>query len=108
MKTSFLALTVLLATGLSACAYNKSANIGYVCDDNSNVNTQILNADRIAVSFDGKVIPMTREVSASGARYIGEGYQWWTKGYDATLTKLDAGKAYAEPKGVKCRDTTAD
>lgn len=105
---SLLTLTAILGFSLTACAYNKSPNIGYVCANNQNVNTQVLNSDRLAVSFDGKVVPMTRAVSASGTRYIGEGWQWWVKGYDATLTKLEDGKSYAEPKGVTCRDTTAD
>jgi membrane-bound inhibitor of C-type lysozyme len=41
--------------------------------------------------------------SADGARYTGDGWQWWTKGmHEGSLAALAPGEAIASAAGVAC------
>ena len=43
-------------------------------------------------------------ISADGARYVGDHWQWWTKGmHDAWLSPLRNGETYPSASGVACR-----
>ena len=56
------------------------------------------------LDIDGNRVRMIEGASASGVRYIGGGFQWWTKGLqDATLAPLPDGDAIADDPGTACR-----
>ncbi|HLS19284.1 MAG TPA: MliC family protein [Paracoccaceae bacterium] len=77
--------------------------IRYECADGSVVKARYPAADRAEISHDGQVIEMRIAISGSGARYIGDGWEWWTKGMsEGTLTPLAAGEEVASADGVFC------
>lgn len=67
----------------------------FCCESGEVVTVLPLNANEIVVFFEKEDYKMTRAVSASGARFVGEGLEWWSKGNyietDGFLRKLDDG-----------------
>ncbi|WP_423820528.1 MliC family protein [Salinisphaera sp. SPP-AMP-43] len=63
--------------------------VHYDCDDGEAITVQYPGADHAQVSYQGTTYAMHIAMSADGARYIGDEYEWWTrgtgKGADATL-----------------------
>lgn len=75
----------------------------YACPDGSTVEARYPTPDRAEIIHDGQEINMVIAVSASGARYVGEGWQWWTKGMtEGTLTPLAPGEEIASAEGMLC------
>lgn len=60
----------------------------YECRDGSRISARYPDTDTAVVRYDDDTLPMQIALSASGARYVGAGYEWWTKGSgpDATAT----------------------
>lgn len=88
MKTQLAAL--LSAISVSSLASFASAGGGsgqtvrYICA--GNVRIQATYAGQHArVAVGGRALEMKTGLSASGARYVGGGYTWWTKGHTAEL-----------------------
>ncbi|RWA46736.1 hypothetical protein AU476_35485 [Cupriavidus sp. UYMSc13B] len=54
------------------------------------VNTPSPSWSHISILFriEGKPVLAVSTVSASGARYVGGRYEWWTKGAEGTLRDL--------------------
>lgn len=76
----------------------------YACDDGASVKASYPDADTAVVELDGKAHTLKIAVSASGARYVGDGLQWWTKGMtDGQLSPLKAGEDIASAPGVNCK-----
>jgi membrane-bound inhibitor of C-type lysozyme len=84
----------------------------YLCADGTVVRAEYPEADEDGVlgrggailDIDGNRVRMIEGASASGVRYIGGGFQWWTKGLqDATLSPLPDGDAIADDPGTACR-----
>ncbi len=44
----------------------------------------------VTLEYKGKTIHVTQSISGSGARFLGEGYEWWIKGKNATLSQGDS------------------
>lgn len=86
----------------------KSANADeggtrYRCADGSVVDAVYPDTDTARIVYKGKSITMKVAVSASGARYTGGGWEWWTKGLkDGRLTPLPPGEEIAPPTGIDC------
>jgi len=58
--------------------------------------------NRAVVEIGGVFHTLNIARSGSGARYVGDGLQWWTKGLsEATFAALPAGEEIAPP-GVRC------
>lgn len=55
-----------------------AAAVGYACESGKTVAVTYPNADTARVAYDGRDYVMTSAVSASGARYAGQGLEWWT------------------------------
>lgn len=102
MKLEILTTSVLLLA-LTACASQKPPLMVYQCDNGKGLATQIMSKEHMAVQYEGKVYSMQRKMAASGVRYTGEGYQWWGKGNEGTLTPLPEGKDIATGPGIVCR-----
>lgn len=117
-------LVLFAALALGACAQGLTADsraggateadgsnaaaklVRYECSDGSVVEASYPTVDTAKISHDGEVTEMRIAVSASGARYIGDGWEWWTKGMsEGTLTPLAAGEEIASADSVHC---TAD
>lgn len=63
---------------IEAPAAQNSAAIGYACESGKTVVVAYPDAETARVSYDGKDYVLTSVVSASGARYAGQGLEWWT------------------------------
>ncbi len=64
----------------TAAAFNTSAAQQYYCDSGETVAAIYPNSESAIIEYQGRVYKMNIAVSASGARYVGEGLEWWTKG----------------------------
>lgn len=56
------------------------------------------------VRYKGAKHTMRTAISGSGARYVGDGWQWWTKGFEeGTIAPLKPGETVASAEPVTCR-----
>ncbi|MFP1740726.1 MliC family protein [Lonsdalea quercina] len=72
----------------------------YVCDDGSKLGVMYYNnepnyAALVNIPDKGKIL-MVDVPAASGSRYVGNVYEWWTKGDNGTL------KQVIENKTIEC------
>ena len=68
------------------------------------LNVAYRGSDAAMITYRGETrfLPLAR--SASGARYAGDGWQWWIKGQaEGTLSRLPPGAAVAPGPGVVCK-----
>jgi membrane-bound inhibitor of C-type lysozyme len=77
----------------------------YQCTDGSTITARY--EDNAAMLTKGQESwTLQGAVSASGARYVGQGRQWWTvtrSGVEqATLAQLKPGETYAQDTGLTC------
>ncbi len=65
----------------------------FLCPDGSRIRARfLLKEDAVKLSFPGRKVTIKRGLSASGARYVGSGLEFWSKGDDARVT--EGGKEY--------------
>lgn len=75
----------------------------YRCDDGRSVQASYPGTDTAVLTLDGHPHRLHIARSADGARYVGDHWQWWTKGmHDAFLAPLNPGETYASASGVAC------
>lgn len=60
----------------------------FACKSGKTVEATYPTTETATVVYDGKTIAMKIAVSGSGARYTGDGLEWWTKGNEGTMSKL--------------------
>ena len=69
-----------------------AAAVGYACESGKVVTVTYPDTETARVSYDGRDYVMASAVSASGARYAGQGLEWWTASRDGqesgTLSRL--------------------
>lgn len=98
----------VLATALTAAAAPSAAapagatRAVYDCDDGRLLRVAY-QGPQAWVQLGGRTLAMSQGMSASGARYTGVGWQWWTKGSDGWLAPLAAGETIASAPGVACQ-----
>ena len=63
---------------IEAPAVQDAASVGYACESGKTVVVAYPDAQTARVSYEGKDYGLTSVVSASGARYAGQGLEWWT------------------------------
>ncbi|GAA0243852.1 hypothetical protein GCM10009126_06930 [Rhodanobacter caeni] len=105
-RIPLIALTLLLAGCQSSPPPAPAAvtkTLAYTCDDGRIVRAGYPDTDTAELAFDGKTHHLHIAISGSGARYIGDGWQWWSKGMQAWLAPLKSGESYASAPGVSCR-----
>jgi membrane-bound inhibitor of C-type lysozyme len=77
----------------------------YQCTDGSTVTARYDDGAAMLTKGEEK-LTLQGAVSTSGARYVGQGRQWWTvirSGVEqATLATLKPGETYAQDKGLTC------
>ena len=98
-------LALLLALLAAAAAAQQDAAplaIAYRCDDGTRLQLEYARdrSGRVVATSGSKRWTMTRQVAASGERYVDDqrGLEWWTKGRAGNLTQLASGKT------VRCRE----
>ena len=77
----------------------------YQCDGDRRISVEYINAGATALAvlnLAEETVVAVNVLSASGARYAGGRYEWWTKGDEATLRDLTEGEDAA---GLTCRTT---
>lgn len=83
------AIEIPLPEGIEA----ETAETAYTCGERS-INVSYINAGDISLAllaFEDKTVVASNVLSASGARYAGGQYIWWTKGDSADLYDLMEG-----------------
>lgn len=100
-------LLVLLAIAglLAACQDTRPDAPGtpYHCAGGRVVLAGYPDSDHARLVIDGTGHRLAIALSASGARYTGDGWQWWTKGmHEAWLAPLRPGETIASAPGVAC------
>ena len=97
-----------IAAAVAGCAAQPaqkpaSPEVTYRCDDGRTVVAGYPSPTQAELRFDGRRLTLHTEVAASGVRYVGPGWQWWTKGmHEASLAPLAAGESIAGAPGVAC------
>jgi membrane-bound inhibitor of C-type lysozyme len=107
--TVFTTLTLALTGASAACAAQQPAPgnaapswTSYACGDGQTVQAAYPDTNTAWVKIKGQTHTLHVAMSGSGARYTGEGWQWWTKGMrDGMLAPLAEGQTIADP-GVSC------
>lgn len=65
--------------------------IMYLCESGRKIHATYPSSSTAVVEYRDRTLHMTRKKSASGARYVGGGLEWWTKGnwagYEGTLIR---------------------
>jgi membrane-bound inhibitor of C-type lysozyme len=75
----------------------------YTCEDGETVQAGYPDADTAVLDYKGHTYTLKIARSASGARYIGYGLQWWTKGMEeAAFANLKPGEEIASQPGIGC------
>jgi membrane-bound inhibitor of C-type lysozyme len=88
-KMSRIAVSLMLwLAGLSSvlAGGGDAMRVGYACDRGSRVEATYT-GQHARVILNGRTLEMDTALSGSGARYVGDGYTWWTKGKNADLYK---------------------
>lgn len=82
----------------------ESQSLRYRCDDGRLVEVDYVNAGPVSLAvldFQGEFVVAANVIAASGARYAGGRYVWWSRGRDeATLETLGADEGEAP---LSCR-----
>lgn len=92
MKIRFIAMiaATLLATGCQTSLITSAPeDLEYLCGAIPLTVTLDNTQEQVEIFLDGKPRFLKQAVSASGAKYKGDGYIFWSKGESATLFKGD-------------------
>jgi membrane-bound inhibitor of C-type lysozyme len=105
------AAALLLTLALAACSNPAPAPVAeppaqawkiYVCEDGRIVQALYPDSKTARVRTPDGEHTLQVARSGSGARYVGEGLQWWTKGDEGMLAPLKPGEDIAAAPGVAC------
>jgi membrane-bound inhibitor of C-type lysozyme len=81
----------------------------YKCNGGQALTVQYMNTKNkqslALLTVDGRKILFVNVLAASGAKYVGDHYTWWTKGPEGTLTDETADPK-AEPMLAECKTGT--
>lgn len=81
-KSLALSASLLMAACVSTPPVQEKALISalYTCESGMKVVASYSDTDTATVHYQGRTYSLKNAVSASGARYVGDGIEWWTKG----------------------------
>lgn len=114
-----IAVPVLAALALAGCRDTKPASSGpspqtagpvnpdpglttYACVDGQRITAGYPDEKTAIVTYKGHAYTLQLARSADGARYIGYGLQWWTRGSRAAIVALKPGEDVASAAGLDC------
>jgi membrane-bound inhibitor of C-type lysozyme len=95
---------VLIVFGLAGCSQVTPPipRQSYACEDGRVVLARYPDTQTAVLEILGVSHTLKIARSGSGARYVGDGLQWWTNGLsEAPLASLAAGEDIVPP-GVRC------
>jgi membrane-bound inhibitor of C-type lysozyme len=102
-RSVLIALTLTLSGCASTSVDHADAWMNYTCSDGQSVQASYPDNNTAIIKLKGETHTLHVALSGSGARYIGEGWQWWTKGMrDGRLAPLAAGETIAGAPGIAC------
>ena len=95
MKRLFLLLAALPLVACTTTSNELNQNleplpakaISYQCDSGNRIIVTYPTTDTAEVKYMDDKYQMKIAISASGARYVGDGLVWWTKGNEASMYK---------------------
>lgn len=97
------ALLVGCQTPVTPVAVVAATTLTYACDDGRTVQAVYPDTYTAVLTLDGQTHRLHTAISADGARYVGQHWQWWTKGMHAgRLAPLKPGETIASASGVSC------
>lgn len=104
VKFALLIAPALLLLGCQTPAPSAMATVlTYTCDDGRTVQAVYPDTSSAVITLDGQTHRLRAAVSADGARYVGDQWQWWSKGmHDAQLAPLKPAETIASASGVSC------
>ncbi len=76
--------------------------VRYVCEDGRTLSALYPDRETAQLKLGDTTHLLRIARSASGARYVGDALQWWTKGDEGGLAPLKPGEDVASAPGVKC------
>lgn len=99
-----LASLLALSLGASAdAALRARPSTTYRCTDQRRFVASYPDPSTAVLTYKGHVRTLRAAPSADGVRYVGAGWQWWTKGTgQGTMTRLKPGETIASGQGVVC------
>lgn len=97
---SQIAFAILITTALSACGEdisNRKIELSetlsrYQCDNNSVIKVDYNDSNEAIVHFNEQVVKLKVARSASGTKYQGDGFVWWTKNNEGMLLRQEQDK----------------
>ncbi|WP_414900945.1 MliC family protein [Sphingomonas flavalba] len=96
------AVALLAAPAVAGSAVEAPGRI-YHCQDGGIVEARYIGADHALVRFMGRAMMMEAGPAADGVRYVGGGWQWWTRGMDEGLiAPVRPGAGMAAEPGRRC------
>lgn len=101
MKKSVLCLIGLLFFSITQTSLASKVD-RMSCDNEQTIAVAYPDTDHAILYHEGEFILLKNVISASGSRYTGEGWQWWTKGDEGTLAKLKDNEEIASDEGLLC------
>lgn len=109
IRSSLLAACLCMLAGCVSTSADRAASTStpawtsYTCGDGQVVQAAYPDTDTALVKIKGETHSLHISLSGSGARYTGDGWQWWTKGmHEGMLAPLAANESIASAPGVNC------
>ena len=91
------------AAAPAAPAVSSAATTVYACANGAAARASYPDAQTAIVDYQGRTYTLKATPAASGARYVGEGLQWWTQGpVNAAVSPLGVGGTMAKGGVVAC------
>jgi membrane-bound inhibitor of C-type lysozyme len=106
-----LRLAAVLGAACAGVALGGCASVGHPhqpaavlhCENGETVEVGYA-GDLALVTYKNRTHRMRTALSGSGARYVGDGLEWWTKGFEAgTIAPVREGEETASGERVACR-----
>lgn len=102
---------LLLTLLMAPCATFAAETFNYTCNGKE-MKASFPDTDHAVMYYEGELFLLKSAVSASGARYLGDGWQLWSAKEDITLTKLTKEQIKKDevPMGneIECQEVDAD
>lgn len=89
-----LAAVLAAVLALSACATRNGESAAYSqsyqCESGATIVVDYPDTESATLHYRASTHALSIAISASGARYVGTQFEWWTKGAAGTLFQHDA------------------
>lgn len=103
-RLALLIAAAALLLGCQTAAPAIAKVMTYSCDDGRTVRVVYPDTTNAVLTLDGQTGHLHTAASADGARYVGDQWQWWTKGmHDARLAPLKPAETITSASGVSCQ-----